>query len=80
MDPVTKLRGGDFSNIVKSHNGFAAVRDMKYTSQHCCDKTVDGRMALYREHMCESRQFLGGAKDILPKLARKTFMWQTFSQ
>jgi len=22
---------------------------MKYTSQHCCDKTVDGKMAWYRE-------------------------------
>jgi len=48
-DPVSKLRGGDFSDIVKSHNGFAAVREMKNTSQHCCDKTMDGKMALYRE-------------------------------
>ena len=23
---------------VKSHNGFATVREMTYTSQHCCDK------------------------------------------
>jgi len=22
---------------------------MKYTPQHCCDKTIDGKMALYRE-------------------------------
>jgi len=22
---------------------------MRYTSQHCCDKTVDGKIALYRE-------------------------------
>jgi len=22
---------------------------MTYTSQHCCDKTMDGKMALYRE-------------------------------
>jgi len=22
---------------------------MKHTSQHCCDKTVDDKMALYRE-------------------------------
>jgi len=22
---------------------------MKYTAQHCCDKTVDGKMPLYRE-------------------------------
>ena len=25
------------------------IREMKYTSQHCCDKTMDGQMALYRE-------------------------------
>ena len=48
-DPVSKLRGGDFSDIVKSQNGFAALREMKNTSQHCCDKTMDGKMALYRE-------------------------------
>jgi len=23
--------------------------EMKHTSQHCCDKTMDGKMALYRE-------------------------------
>jgi len=28
---------------------FTSVREMKYTSQHCCDKTMDGKMALYRE-------------------------------
>jgi len=25
------------------------VREMKNTSQHCCDKTMGGKMALYRE-------------------------------
>jgi len=35
--------------LVKSHNGFATVREMMYTSQHCCDKTMVDRMALYRE-------------------------------
>jgi len=35
--------------LVKSHNGFATVREMMYTSQHCYDKTMDGKMALYRE-------------------------------
>jgi len=35
--------------MVKSHNGFATVREIKYTSQHCCDKTKDNKMALYRE-------------------------------
>jgi len=34
---------------VKSHNGFATVRGMKYTSQDCCDKTMEDNMALYRE-------------------------------
>jgi len=32
--------------VVKSHNGLAAISGMKYSSQHCCDKTVDGKMAL----------------------------------
>jgi len=31
-----------------TYNEFATVREMKYTSQHCCDKTMDGRMALDR--------------------------------
>jgi len=35
--------------VVKSHNGFvAAARDMKYTSQHCYDKTMDDKMAFDR--------------------------------
>jgi len=25
------------------------VREMKCTSQHCCDKTIDSKMASYRE-------------------------------
>jgi len=29
---------------VKSHNSFTTVREMKYTSQPCCDKTMDDRM------------------------------------
>jgi len=28
---------------------FTAVIEMKYTSQHCCDKTMDGKMTLYCE-------------------------------
>jgi len=35
--------------VVKSHYGFTTVREMKYASQHCCDKTMDDKMALYRE-------------------------------
>jgi len=51
-DTASEVRGGgDFSNIwvVKSHNGFAAPRGMKYTSQHCYGKAVDDKMALYHE-------------------------------
>jgi len=36
----------DFSSIhyvVKSHYGFATVRVMKYISQHCYDKIMDGK-------------------------------------
>jgi len=28
---------------------FTTAREMKYSSQHCCDKTMDGKVALYRE-------------------------------
>jgi len=35
--------------VVKSHNGFPTVREMKQASQHCCDQTKDDKMALYRE-------------------------------
>jgi len=34
---------------VKSHNGFATVSGMKYASQHCCDKVMDDKLALYRD-------------------------------
>ena len=32
----------------QTHNGFAIVREMKDTSQHCCEKTMDDKMSLYR--------------------------------
>jgi len=35
--------------VVKSHYGFATAREIKSTSQHCCNKTMDNRMALYRD-------------------------------
>jgi len=46
-DPVSKVKEGDFSNIWQStsHNSFATVRGMKCTTQHCCDKTMDDKMA-----------------------------------
>ena len=31
--------------VVKSYNSFTAVREMKYTLQHCYDKTMDDRMS-----------------------------------
>ena len=46
-DPASKFRGGDL--VVKSHNSIVTVREMKYTSQSCSDKTMDDKMALYRE-------------------------------
>ena len=50
-DPASKAGGGRFQYhvVVKSHYGFITVREMKYTSQHCCDITMDVKMALYRE-------------------------------
>jgi len=49
-DPASKVReGGRFQYlVVKSHYGFTTVTEMKYTSQHCCDK-IDGKMVLNRE-------------------------------
>jgi len=34
---------------VKYHCGFTTVRETKHTSQHCCDKTMGGKLALNRE-------------------------------
>ena len=34
---------------INSRYGFTAVREMQYTSQHSCDKIMNGKMALYRE-------------------------------
>ena len=34
---------------VKSHNHFPTVREMKHTSQKCCDQRMDDKIALYRE-------------------------------
>ena len=35
--------------VVNSHNDFPTVREMKHTSQQCCDQTMDDKMALCRE-------------------------------
>ena len=52
-DPASKVRalGGRFRYYLpaKAHNNFPTVRELKHTSQHCCDKTVHNKMALYRE-------------------------------
>jgi len=42
---------------------------MKYTSQHCCDKKVDNKMALYREFykiMVKKVTFVGAITQIAP--------------
>jgi len=48
--PASKV-GGRFQLylVVNSNNSFATVREMKFTSRCCCDKTTDDKMALYRE-------------------------------
>jgi len=33
--------------LATSHYGFTTLREMKCTSQHFCDKTMDDKMALY---------------------------------
>jgi len=44
-DPASKVKGGggrfQLYLEVKSYNSAATVREMKYTSQHSCDKTMD---------------------------------------
>ena len=49
-DPAVRL-GERFQYylVVKSHNSLATVREIEYTSQRCCDKTMDDKMALYLE-------------------------------
>jgi len=56
VDPASKLRGrgaiGSQVSLIfdsQSYYGFTTVRQMKYTSQHRCDITMDGQIALYRE-------------------------------
>jgi len=46
-----RLGGWQFQKylVVKSHNDFPTVREMKHTSQQCCDQTMDDKMAIYRE-------------------------------
>jgi len=34
---------------MKSHNVFATVRELDYTSQQWCGKTMDDKVALYHE-------------------------------
>ena len=51
-DPASKFRGGEAISVIfgiQAPYGFTTVREMKYTSQHCCGKTMDDRTALYRE-------------------------------
>jgi len=44
--------GGRFLQylVVKSHNSFATVREVKYATQNCGDKTIDYHMVLYCEY------------------------------
>jgi len=35
--------------VAKLEPVIVTARELKITSQHCCDKTVGGKMALYRE-------------------------------
>jgi len=35
--------------VVNSHNDFPTVREMRHTSQQCCDQTMDDKMVLNRE-------------------------------
>jgi len=49
-DPANKFRGRfQYYVAFKPHYTFTTLREMKYTSQNCCDKTMDDTMGLYRE-------------------------------
>jgi len=50
IQPV-RLGGGAISVTlgVTSQYEFITVREMKYASQHCFDKAIDGKMTLYRK-------------------------------
>jgi len=45
IQPVI-LRGGFQQYLAVKAHAFTTVREMKYTSQHCCGKTMDGKLAL----------------------------------
>jgi len=48
--PASKFRGRfQLYLVIKCHYRFTTVTEMKYTSRHCCDKTIKGKMALYRK-------------------------------
>jgi len=50
VDPASKVRGA-ISVIFGSQVSLRlrCCKRVKYTSQHCCVKTMDDKMALYRE-------------------------------
>jgi len=58
-DKASMVRGGDISDIslVKSHYCVTTVRDMKYTTQHCCDKAADGKMMALKSRMLFSELY-----------------------
>jgi len=66
---------GRIQPVCLGEYGVTTVREMKYTSQHCCDKTMYGKMGLYREccfpnctkswgKNCFCRFFLGAIAQI----------------
>jgi len=70
LTPLSVTLGGAvFERFgIQVHNGFATVRWMKYTSQHCCDKAMDERMASYREQCDNSnmtKDLFGIGFDVL---------------
>jgi len=42
----SRSRSFNQASVSKVTVSTASLREMKYTSQHCCDKTLDGKMAL----------------------------------
>ena len=47
QDRIELVTLGEAISVIfgcQGHNGFAIVREMKYTSQHSCDRTIDDRI------------------------------------
>ena len=65
-DPASKVLERRFQLylVVKSPNIFTTLREMKYISQHCCDKTLDqGSETFFADRFQPGNILRAGAQD-----------------